>query len=159
MRIVVDIADMKTSRGDGNELITHALGSCIGLALYDPTTKIGGLLHYMLPDSSINKAKAQKNPYMFADTGIPLLVNEMVKMGANKKKIIVKVAGGSNVLDTQNVFNIGKKNFLALKKILWKLNMRIHKQDVGGTISRTVILSLSDGSYTIKSPGKPEKVI
>ncbi len=88
------ISDCKVSRNPGDVLVTYALGSCICLAVYDPQAKVGGLLHFMLPDSSLDAAKAKETPAMFADTGIPLLFKSCYAQGAEKKRMIVKVAAG-----------------------------------------------------------------
>lgn len=140
-------------------LITYALGSCIGISLYDPMVKVGGLLHFMLPESQIDLEKAQRNPWMFADTGIPLLFREMYKLGGDKKRIKVKVAGGAQVMDAEGYFNIGKRNCMALRKILWKNNVFIHAEAVGGNVNRTVRLELSSGEFWVKTSGEEERLI
>jgi chemotaxis protein CheD len=157
MRKIVGIADMKVCQDHEAGLITYSLGSCIGVAIYDPVAKVGGLLHYMLPESQIDPLKAQKNPYMFADTGIPLLFKEAYRVGATKNRLIVKVAGGSQILDDSGFFNIGKRNYMALRKILWKNNILIKAEDVGGQVSRTVRLDLISGKVWVKYSGEVEK--
>jgi chemotaxis protein CheD len=108
--VVVDIADMKIAQlGEATEITTYALGSCIGVAIYDPVTHVGGMLHYMLPEASVNPDKARANPYMFADTGIPLLFRSAYKAGAMRSRLLIKLAGGANVMDQSNFFNIGKR--------------------------------------------------
>jgi chemotaxis protein CheD len=89
---------MKVTNQPNEVLVTHALGSCIGVAIYDPVAKVGGILHYMLPESSLDPVKAQENPHMFADTGLPSLFRECYRLGATKARLQVKVAGGSQVL-------------------------------------------------------------
>ena len=148
--ITVDIADMAVSNRSSDKLITYSLGSCIGLAIWDPVAKVGGLLHYMLPDSSISPEKAKERPFMFADTGIPLLFKSVYKLGGDKKRLIVKVAGGSQMMDAKGTFNIGKRNYMALRKLLWKNNVMIDAEDVGGFESRTMALEISTGLVTIK---------
>ncbi len=148
--ITVDIADMIVSNKVSDRLITYSLGSCIGLAIWDPQAKVGGLLHYMLPDSSISPEKAKSKPYMFADTGIPLLFKSVYSLGGEKKRLIVKVAGGAQMMDAKGVFNIGKRNYMALRKLLWKNNVMIDAEDVGGFESRTMTLDISSGLVTIK---------
>ena len=134
--IVVDIADMKIAKGGEFDLTTYALGSCIGVAIYDPATQVGGLLHYMLPEASINPEKARINPFMFADTGIPLLFRECYKHGALRSRLQIKLAGGANVLDQANFFNIGKRNYLAARKLLFKNNLLIASELVGGRFGK-----------------------
>jgi chemotaxis protein CheD len=149
--IVVGISDMKVSNKVGDVLVTYALGSCIGLSVYDPVVRVGGLLHYMLPDSTLDAGKAKENPYMFADTGIPLLFKSCYALGADKKRMIVKVAGGASILDDTNYFRIGQKNITALRKIFWKNNVLIEKEDVGKNHNRTVRLEIAGGKFLVKS--------
>lgn len=148
---------MGVSRDQQSGLITYSLGSCIGVAIYDPVAGVGGLLHYMLPESQIDLQKAQKNPFMFADTGIPMLFKEAYRVGASKSRIIVKVAGGSQILDDSGFFNIGKRNYMALRKILWKNNVLIKAEDVGGQVSRTVRMDLATGKVFLRYSGEGEK--
>ncbi|NTW17986.1 MAG: chemotaxis protein CheD, partial [Syntrophaceae bacterium] len=100
--IVVGISDFKVSNNANDMLVTYALGSCIGVAVYDPVVKVAGLLHFMLPESSLDAKKAGETPAMFADTGIPLLFKSCYKFGADKKRMVVKVAGGASILDDSN---------------------------------------------------------
>jgi chemotaxis protein CheD len=153
MKIIVGMADMQVTDNPGATLITYSLGSCIGVTLYDPVAKIGGLLHYMLPDSQIDGQKAQENPWMFADTGIPLFFKEAYKLGAEKKRMQVKVAGGSQILDESGFFNIGKRNYMALRKIFWVNNVLIQAENVGGNVNRTLSIELSSGRVTVKTSG------
>jgi chemotaxis protein CheD len=132
-------------------VVTYALGSCIGLTVYDPVGRVGGLLHYMLPESSINPDKAQSNPCMFADTGIPLLFQEVYRLGGDKRRMQVKAAGGAQLLDDSGYFNIGKRNYMALRKILWANNVLIRAENVGGQVNRTVRLDMSSGRVWVKS--------
>ena len=156
MKIIVGVADLGISNDPGHTLVTYALGSCIGVAIYDPVAQVGGLLHYMLPDSSLDPEKAQKNPFMFADTGIPLLFKEAYKLGADKKRMVIKVAGGSQLLDDSGQFNIGKRNYMALRKIFWTNGVLIHGEAVGGNSNRTVRLELQTGTVWVKTAGYGE---
>jgi chemotaxis protein CheD len=157
MNKIVGIAAMEVCKDSQTGLITYSLGSCIGVAIYDPVAKVGGLLHYMLPESQIDPQKAQKHPFMFADTGIPLFFKEAYSYGAVKNRIVVKVAGGSQILDDSGFFNIGKRNYMALRKILWKNNVLIKAEDIGGQVSRTVRLDVADGRVWIKYSGGVER--
>jgi len=143
---------MKTGR-DGDFLITHALGSCLGLTVYDPVARVGGLLHAMLPLSKINKEKARSNPHMFVDTGVPVIFKTLYEMGAQKKRLIVKAAGCGNPLGKNQMFKIGERNHILLKKLLWKNSVLLEAEDVGGTKSRTVRFDVSTGQVTISSGG------
>jgi chemotaxis protein CheD len=153
------MADCRIADGPGQVLATYALGSCIGLALYDPQTKIGGLLHFMLPDSTIDPARGKTNPFMFADTGIPLLVEQVCGCGALKRRLIVCAAGGAQMMDQENVFEIGKRNYLAMRKILWKAGILLHAEAVGGVRSRTVRLELSTGRFLLVEGGEQRELV
>ena len=153
VRHTVGIADMKLTRAQGDSIITHALGSCLGVTLHDPVAGVGGMIHIMLPLSKIDKEKAKKNPYMFVDTGIPEMFKKAYALGATKENITVKVAGGAHILDIDRNFNIGERNYTMLRKILWKNNVLITSEDVGGDISRTLTLEVDTGTATIRSNG------
>jgi chemotaxis protein CheD len=148
------MADMKVSKDTDVELITYALGSCIAVIVYEPTLKIGGMIHYMLPASTVAQAKAEAKPAMFADTGIPLLFHESYKLGCKKENMIVKIAGGGHLYDDKGIFNIGKRNYTVLRKIFWKTGVIITSEDVGGSKSRTVRLSIATGRVTVKADGE-----
>ncbi len=152
--ITVDIADLKVCDKPDDILITHALGSCIAVILYDPLVKVGGMIHYMLPMSKTNPEKAKSNPAMFADTGIPLLFQKMYEKGCAKENLIAKVAGGAKLYDDNGVFDIGKRNYSVLRKLFWKNKVIIAAEDVGGATSRTVRLQVGDGKTTISSKGQ-----
>lgn len=149
--LVVGISDLKVSSNPGDVLVTYALGSCICLAVYDPKARVGGLLHFMLPDSSLDAVKAKESPAMFADTGIPILFKSCYAYGAEKNRMIVKVAGGASILDDANYFRIGQKNITAMRKIFWRNNVMIDAEDTGKNCNRTVRLDVSNGKCTLKS--------
>jgi chemotaxis protein CheD len=134
-------------------LVTYSLGSCLGVTLYDPVKRVGGLLHIMLPDSKIDAAKATSAPFMFVDTGLPRLFQGVYNLGAERSRLQIKVAGGSQLLDAKGVFNIGERNFQALSALLAKNGYPIHSRDVGGMSSRTVRMDLTTGKVTVKTPG------
>lgn len=156
MNITVGVADMKVSNDPEATLVTYSLGSCIGIAVYDPTVRVGGILHYMLPDSSLDPAKAKVKPCMFADTGIAPLFKEAYRLGASKKNMRVIVAGGAQILDQQGFFNIGKRNYMAMRKIFWKNQVMVNHEEVGGNANRTVKLAIKDGTCLLKVSGKGE---
>lgn len=158
-QFVADIADMAISKEPGSKIVTYSLGSCIGLAIYDPVVKVGGILHFMLPDSTIDPEKAKEKPGMFADTGIPLLFKSAYKYGLDKKRTRVVVVGGSQVLDSSGTFNIGKRNYAALRKIFWKNKVMIDAEDVGGNMSRTFFLELDTGKTWIRNGMKVVKYL
>ena len=151
--LVVGVADMAVSNDASAEIVTYSLGSCLGITIYDPLKKVGGLLHLMLPASNIDHVKAAEMPYMFVDTGVPRLFHAAYNLGADRNRIIVKVAGGSQLLDAQGIFNIGVRNIESFKKLLAQQGLNIHGNDTGGMASRTVRLDLANGNTTVKSPG------
>ena len=153
MRHVVAVGDMKIGR-DVDLIVTHALGSCLGLVVFDPVEKVAGLLHAMLPLSKINPAKAEANPYMFVDTGVPALFKTLYEFGGQKSRMVIKAVGCGNPLGRNEMFKIGERNYTILKNLLWKNNMLLDSEDVGGTASRTVHLDVATGETLISSNGK-----
>jgi len=145
----VGISDCLVSGNQDVVITTHALGSCVGLLIYDPVAQVGGLLHYMLPDSGIDKERAQQNPFMFADTGIPLLFHSAYKAGARKERLQVTALGGAQILGASDSFNIGKRNLMSMRKILWKAGVMLHNEDVGGTSPRTARLEVATGRILV----------
>jgi chemotaxis protein CheD len=150
---VVGVADMVASNDSSAEIVTYSLGSCLGITIYDPVKKVGGLLHLMLPDSKIDAAKAASAPFMFVDTGLPRLFHAVYNLGGDRHRLQVKVAGGAHMLDQQGIFNIGGRNFDALEKLLAQNGLKAHATDVGGLSSRTVRLDLTNGNVTVRTPG------
>jgi chemotaxis protein CheD len=155
--VVIGIGDCKVSKEPGSTLVTYALGSCIAVIIHDPVANVGGLLHFMLPESTLDPAKAARNLFMFADTGIPLLFRSVYQLGAEKKRLAVTVAGGAQMMDTQGTFNIGKRNCLAMRKILWKAGVLVQAEQLGGEVSRTVRLEVGSGKVMLREAGQPEK--
>ena len=152
MKHVVVVADMKLGKR-GDVLVTHALGSCLGLMVYDPQAQVGGLLHAMLPLSKINPEKAASNPYMFVDIGVPKLFKEIYRIGGEKNRLVVKAAGCGQPLGKNEIFKIGERNFTVLKKLLWKNNVLLSADDVGGPAGRTVYFDIASGEVKISSNG------
>lgn len=157
--IKVGMADYKVGRAP-DTLISYGLGSCIGISLYDPQTKIGGLLHIMLPDS--NQSRANENRAKFADTGIPDMLEELIRMGAAKSRLVAKLAGGSQMFaftNASDIMRVGLRNASASKEILKKLSIPIVGEDTGGNYGRTVQIDLSTGVYKVKTIDKGDKEI
>ena len=152
MKYTVAVGDMKIGKA-GDLIVTHALGSCLGLVVYDPVEKVGGLLHAMLPLSRINPEKAKGNPSMFVDTGLPALFKSLYEIGAQKSRLVVKAIGCGNPMGKNEMFKIGERNYTVLKKLLWKNNILLNSKDVGGTNSRTVQFDVSTGNVSISSNG------
>lgn len=155
--LIVGIADCQTSSDPESVLVTYALGSCVAVVIHDSNARVGGMLHFMLPESGIDAAKARERPYMFADTGIPLLFHQAYEKGAEKRRIVVRLAGGAQVMDDKGVFNIGKRNYLAARKILWKAGVLLHAEEVGGNTSRTVRLEVGTGTTWLRGAGETER--
>lgn len=149
----VGIGDMKTSRDPQTVLETIGLGSCVGIAAWCPKTGLGGMLHYMLPLSSLNPKRAKESPATFADTGVPLLFRELYALGAKKEDLIIKIAGGASLNGAMEMFAVGKRNLSTLKKMFDQNGFRVAAHDVGGNRSRTMRLWLGDGRVHISSPG------
>jgi chemotaxis protein CheD len=153
-RLTVGVGDMKISNHAGDLLVTHALGSCIGVTIYDPVAVVGGLLHFMLPDSSVNPQRAVENPWMFANVGIPLFFKKAYELGATKSHLIVKVAGGAQFLDDKEFFAIGKRNHTMMRKLFWQNGVLIKAEHTGGTISRTLYLEVGTGKVWFTTGGE-----
>ena len=157
-RLVVGIADMKMRQYEG-ELITYALGSCIGLCFYDPMIKLAALLHVMLP---LNMETGRKNPLKYADTGIRETLRQMEGKGARRGRIVVKIAGGAKMFDVPGgggLGNIGQRNIDSVHLNLKKEGIRLLKEDVGGTAARTLWFDAATGIGYIRSYGKPEGIL
>jgi chemotaxis protein CheD len=150
-QINVGIGEYAVSKNPEEKIKTFGLGSCVAIIVLDPKARSVGLMHIALPDSSINPEKAEKLPGYFADTGIPFLLSEMAKLGsnANGQGLIFKLVGGAQVMDPNQRFNIGKRNVITIKKILWKHNLAVVAEEVGGNISRTVDVDAGTGRVTI----------
>ncbi|HUX13804.1 MAG TPA: chemotaxis protein CheD [Spirochaetia bacterium] len=149
--ITVGIGEWAVSRDPGSVLKTYALGSCVAVNIYDKVLKIAGMIHVALPDSSIDQAKRVAYPGYFVDTGLPLMIEEMKKLGVLRHNVWVKLAGGASVMDAGGLFDIGKRNILAVKKVLWKSSLGPIAEDTGGIISRTVSFSIDSGDILITS--------
>ncbi|MBI5766905.1 MAG: chemotaxis protein CheD [Verrucomicrobia bacterium] len=153
-RVVIGVGDMSVSNNTAITLSTYALGSCVGVVAYDPVARVGGLLHLMLPESSLAPEKAAAQPAMFADTGLPLLFRALLGLRAERSRLRLFVAGGANVLGsgTDN-FKIGERNIRATASYLNQNGYGVSRSDVGGTINRTVHLDIATGAIKLKTPG------
>ncbi|MCK5073010.1 MAG: chemotaxis protein CheD [Bacteriovoracaceae bacterium] len=149
---IVDISDMIISTDVNDVLVTYSLGSCLGIIVHDQVLGIGGMIHAMLPSSKTDRQKAELKPAMFVDTGLQLLLSRMLSLGSYKKNLIIKVAGGASPLDKNSVFKIGERNLAILRKILWKNNLMLSGEDVGGGHNpRTMYFSMHSGITLVKS--------
>ena len=147
-QIVVGMSDCRIADVPGQVLTTYALGSCIGLAVHDPEAAVGGLLHFKLPCK-------------FADTGIPLLIEQVCRRGASKRRLVVAAAGAAQMLDPRNFFDIGRRNYQAMRKLLWKAGLLLHAEAIGGDHSRTVRLEIGSGRFWLQNAaaGEPRDLV
>jgi len=149
-RITVGVGDLAVSNQSGVEIVTHSLGSCIGVIIFDRIVKVGGLLHLMLPESNLNPERARRQPAVFADSGLPALFKAAYALGAKKGRMRVVVVGGGQVMDQSGHFNIGERNYAAVRKIFWRNNVLVDAEDVGGNVNRTVGLQIDSGRIWLK---------
>ena len=156
--INIGMSQIEVSSKPGTVLAAPSLGSCIGLAIYDPDSKVGGMAHIVLPDSA-KVLKVSENQGKYADTAVPEMLKKMISLGANKNKLIVKIAGGAQMFNLQqgaNVLNIGFRNTVAVKAALSKEGLEITKSDTGGNKGRTFKLDVLTGSFSVKIIGQNE---
>jgi chemotaxis protein CheD len=154
--VVVGVGDVNfAGPGDGpGRLVTYALGSCLGVCLHDPVAAVAGLLHVLLPSSLVDPARAAASPTMFVDTGVPLLFEGCYRRGALKERLVVRVVGGARQAEREedDQFQIGKRNLLALRKLLWRNNVLVRAEEVGGArVSRTVYLDAATGALRVRA--------
>lgn len=155
----VGIADMKLARREGT-LITFALGSCIGITLYDPVIQLAALIHIMLPEASA--PGGEPNPFKFADTGIRETLRKMEVFGGQRNRYQCKIAGGAKMFELTNgsgIGNIGERNIQSVKRILRAEHICIMKEDVGSNYARTMLIDVTDGSVRIRTAGRKEMII
>lgn len=155
-RIVVGIGELAVATRAHDVLVTYALGSCLGIAVHDPVAGVAGLLHAMLPDSTMDPEKARLRPAMFVDTGVPALFRACYAAGAAKQRMIVRVAGGAaaGAEGHADHFQIGKRNVLTLRRLLWKNAVMVRAEDVGGVgIARTLALHTGSGELRLRRNG------
>ncbi len=153
-RVVVGVGDMAVSNVEHVTLSTFALGSCVGIVVFDPIARAGGLLHLMLPDSTLSPDRATKKPAMFADTGIPMLFNALRGIRAERQRVNILLAGGACVLNGPDQFKIGERNIATTRKLLSLYGLRASYEELGGNINRTVHLDIATGVVSLKLPGR-----
>lgn len=156
-KITIGIADMKMAK-DSGVLITYALGSCIGICLHDPKIRLGAMVHIMLP---INMEEGRKNTMKYADTGIRETLRQMEAKGASRARITAKIAGGAKMFETGGgtLGNIGQRNIESVHLNLKREGIRLLKEDVGGTVARTLLFDVASGTGCVRSYGRPELII
>ena len=156
--VIVQVSDARISQNQETRLVTYSLGSCIAVCLYDPTCRLGGMIHYQLPSSQMDPERARRDPFMFADTGLGLLIGKMLELGAVKKCLEVKAAGGAAMSTGPKGFDIGKRNFLSLRKVLWQHGIMMNAHDVGGNNLRTLYLDIENGNVMVKCNGSEKQL-
>jgi chemotaxis protein CheD len=157
-QLVVGISDCKASNDPKAVLVTYALGSCVGIAIYDLAQRVGGLAHVMLPKSRSLGAE-EENPFMFANTGVLALARDVVRLGGRKDHLVAKLAGGANMLVTSPLLDVGKRNAESAIETLKQLNIPIRGQSLGGVMGRTYYLHLEDGRALVRILGGGEEVL
>lgn len=153
--MVVGISDVRCSADRSAQLVTYALGSCIAIGAYDAAAGVGGLLHFMLPDSRQDAERAKTQPAMYADTGIPLLLRSLEQLGADRRRLRVRLAGGAQILSDNAQLAVGKRNYMAARKLLWQLGVMVEMEAVGGTTSRNLGLDVGTGEFWLRMPPGP----
>jgi chemotaxis protein CheD len=152
-RLVVGIGELAVSSSPDDVIVTHALGSCIAVCLWDPLVRVAGLLHFLLPEAKLNMDRARKQPATFADSGIALLFQTAYTRGVDKKRCVVRLVGGAEVAGLQGVaaLNVGQRNLFVARQILSQNGVLVAGESTGGTIPRTVNLRASDGVVEVSS--------
>ena len=152
-RRIVGIGEFAVSNEAADTIVTHALGSCIAVCIWDKAAVVGGLLHFLLPDSAVNPERARTQPATFANTGLPLFFQAAYALGLDKKRCRVRLIGGAEIagLGGASSLNVGKRNLLAARNILWRNGLLIESEATGGSIPRSVALHLGDGKIDVTS--------
>lgn len=151
--LVVNVSDVRVSNDPGTVLATYSLGSCIAVAAYDSVRRVGGMLHFQLPGSEIDRERGRQHPAMFADTGMALMFQQMAALGAEQRHLTIKLAGAAQMLADSSIFDIGRRNHTAIRKLLWQLGLFIKAEAIGGTAPRNLYLHIADGTVEMKSSG------
>lgn len=151
-RLVVGVGELAVSNAPEEIIVTHALGSCIAVCVFDPVARVAALLHFMLPDSRINADRGREQPAVFADTGIPALFQTAYGYGLKKARAIVKLVGGAEIAGIgQASFRTGRRNALAAKQVLWRNGVLVNAEDTGSNLARTVHFAVQDGRVRVFS--------
>lgn len=155
-RVIIGVGDMAVSNLAQVVLSTYALGSCVGVVAYDSIARAGGILHLMLPDSSISQDRAARQPAMFADTGLPLIFRALAGLRAERRHLRIFLAGGAAVLQGEDIFRIGTRNAQATTKFVQDNGLFVKYSDLGGQQNRTLHLEIASGRVTMKTPSGTE---
>jgi chemotaxis protein CheD len=157
--VVVGVAGCEVAATPGQVLTTYALGSCIGLAVYDPAAQVGGLLHFLLPDSAIDPARVSENPYRYGDTGVPALIGQVCRRGGVVRRLVACAAGAARMMGDEGMFDIGRRNYLALRRALWKTGVLLSGEAVGGAVPRTMRLEIGTGRSWVETAGEVQDLL
>jgi chemotaxis protein CheD len=160
--ISLGLGECAVSRNPEDVLVAYGLGSCLGISMIDPVTRIAGLLHAVLPEAVNGLPSSDPASHKYVDRGIENLLAALVKEGANKSRIVVRVIGGANMLISPgltNSFDIGTRNMEMARKTLDRLNMTIAAEEVGGHTGRTVHVYVADSRVTVRVIGEKERTI
>ncbi|MCG3196023.1 MAG: chemotaxis protein CheD [Candidatus Omnitrophica bacterium] len=151
---LVGVGEFSVSDRPKDVLIAHSLGSCLGLSVYDPVLRLGGMAHCMLPLSKQNPMRASERPALYVDTGIQVLLEHLFGLGARKENLVIKAAGCAAILHDNGMFRIGEKNYAVLRKVLWKNDLLVTSEETGGSAPRTVSLEIKTGRTFVQSGGQ-----
>lgn len=152
--LVVGVADLVVGAARDRQLVTYALGSCIGFTAYDPVARVGGMLHFMLPQPSPKSPPDEVKPEMYGSTGIPLLFDKVQARGGNPARFVLVAAGAAEILEGAANMAIGKRNHAMLRKVLWKTDTKLDAEDIGGNTARTMSLDLTTGEVQVRARGE-----
>jgi len=156
-QIIVGVGEYAVTNQPGDVVKTFALGSCVAMIVLAPRIRAVGMVHIALPESKLGNGKENNLPGYFADTAIPVVLDNFRKLGiANNRDLIIKLAGGASMMDPQGYFNIGKRNVLAIRKILWQYKLGAIAEDIGQNFSRTVRVEVDTGLVYLSSPNREE---
>jgi chemotaxis protein CheD len=158
-QFVVGMADFAVSHDPALVLVSNPLGACLGIAIYDPAVKVGGLLHSLLPASSIDPIRAASRPAMFLDSGLAAMLTRAEQLGAKKENLLVYIAGGAQIMDESTFFNIGQRNYEIFLRLLKGLNLNVEAQQIGGRSNQIMQLHLDTGEVRLKSSGQAKATL
>lgn len=157
----VSIGEMVATTDPEDVLVVYGVGSCVVVGLYDPVTRVGGILHALLPAVSWQR-KAAGKPTKFVDQGVPLLIEAMTSLGARKNRLVVYLCGGAQVINApgfDGTFSIGERNVLAAQMALHGAGLNVNSEMTGGRVGSTIRLHVTDGKVTVKTLGQEERVL
>jgi chemotaxis protein CheD len=161
MQHIVGIGEWKASSQAGDQIVTHALGSCLGITVYDPAAGVGGMVHVMLPQPGKGEEDdAAQRPGKYVGPGLEALMEACLKLGARRERLVLTAAGGATAReDGEDFFQIGRRNMAMLRKVLWSSGMLLKAHDTGGTRPRMLTLDIANGGVTVRSDRQSRRMI